>query len=113
MVLLLLLKEILNIHCESAGKNRFGKNKEELQEQNLKWLDNCIINLLTVIILDKFSDFVSDIAVSPVQETCSQVISIIMKHISIDSLKNIYNILLSLIKNDNWEVKKLIFFINN
>jgi TATA-binding protein-associated factor len=98
------LRELLKVHKNSIGKNCFAKNEKELQEQNENWLEHCLICLLKVLILDRFSDFVSDLAVSPVQETCSQVIGILVQKIPLRLVKEVYKILLLMLKNEKWEV---------
>lgn len=98
------LRELLKYHFSGAGKS-IDMNKEEMDINHLLWLEDAILRLLCVLALDRFGDFVSDQVVAPVRETCAQVLGTIMKDMPVENVEKTINILLSLIKHNEWEVR--------
>jgi TATA-binding protein-associated factor len=97
------LREILKFHSESAGKNCFTKESEQHQ-QNQRWLEDLSIRLLKILILDRFSDYVSDKVVTPVKETCGQILGIILKQMEVENVKKVLENLLIMASHEKWEI---------
>ncbi|XP_037942642.1 TATA-binding protein-associated factor 172-like [Teleopsis dalmanni] len=98
------LRELILIHSKGAGKS-INMTKEEMENNHSLWLEDAALRLLCVLCLDRFGDFVSDQVVAPVRETCSQVLGLIVKEMEAEQVYNIVDILLKLLKENEWEVR--------
>lgn len=98
------LRELLKTHSSGVGKNVF-MTKEEMDVNHMLWLEDAVLRLLCVLALDRFGDFISDQVVAPVRETCAQVLGTIMKDMPMKNVENTIYILLSLVKQEDWEVR--------
>lgn len=98
------LRELLKSHSIGAGKNAF-MTKDEMEMNHLLWMEDAALRLLCVLSLDRFGDFISDQVVAPVRETCAQVLGTVMKEMPIENFQKIVCILISLIKQQEWEVR--------
>ena len=54
-------------------------------------------SLLTLLALDRFGDYNSDVVVAPVRETASQTLAAIMKHMSEDGVAEVHRILVGMV----------------
>lgn len=99
------LREIFTSHGSSAGKSTKCIDSNALFVANQKYLEDICICVLSVFILDQFTDFVSDQAVSPVRETCAQILAVVLRHTCSDTVKNIVQCLISLAGGEHWQVR--------
>lgn len=98
------LREILKVHGSSAGK-RADTTSDIQKQQQVGWHVDCAIRILCVLVLDRFSDFSDDSAISPVRENAAQVLAIVYRFLEEDQLLKIINILKTLLKQEKWEVR--------
>ncbi|EDS39763.1 TATA-binding protein-associated factor 172 [Culex quinquefasciatus] len=98
------LRELLRNHCDGAGKSIY-MTQQQMEEQHQLWLEDATLRLLCVLALDRFGDFVSDQVVAPVRETCAQVLGTVLKQLPIEKVHKTVNILLTFIKQKDWEVR--------
>ncbi|KAK6910607.1 hypothetical protein I203_104639 [Kwoniella mangroviensis CBS 8507] len=54
--------------------------------------------LLCLLVLDRFGDFVGDTVVAPVRETAAQSLGIVLKYIDINGVREIHNTLMGMVK---------------
>ncbi|KAF0984661.1 hypothetical protein FDP41_000560 [Naegleria fowleri] len=100
------LREILKVpeQIQSAGKSIFCT--EDLSVVNARWLEDCCIRILCLFALDKFTDFLSDQVISPIPETCAQILGLIFKYINTSAVKTIVSNLVLLMEPQNeWKVR--------
>lgn len=98
------LRELLRIHASGAGKSVF-MTAEEMETSHVRWLEDAVLRLLCVLSLDRFGDFISDQVVAPVRETCAQVLGIALKEMPANVVRNTVEILMRLMKQNEWEVR--------
>ncbi|GAB0093033.1 TATA-binding protein-associated factor 172 [Sergentomyia squamirostris] len=98
------LRELFKGHSQSAGKSS-TVSAQEMQEAHVKWLEDAVLRLLCVLALDRFGDFVSDQVIAPVRETCAQVLGTLFKQLPPEKVKSTIEILLKMIKHEEWEVR--------
>ncbi|XP_011210299.2 TATA-binding protein-associated factor 172 [Bactrocera dorsalis] len=98
------LRELINNHCNGAGK-AIGMSREEIQQHHNLWMEDAALRLLCVLCLDRFGDFVSDQVVAPVRETCAQVLGTIVKDMHAEQVHQIVQLLMKLLKQKEWEVR--------
>lgn len=104
------LREILRVHGRGAGR-RFGKTQLENDQANRSWLDDMCCRLLSVLMLDRFGDFVSDTVVAPIRESVGQTLGALLSHVAEETAISAYRVLRKMIfesKNStlppSWEV---------
>ncbi|KAH9900563.1 SNF2 family domain-containing protein [Xylariomycetidae sp. FL2044] len=90
------LREILRVHGAGAGRLR-GKSRSENDALNRKWLDDMACRLCCVLMLDRFTDYASDTSVAPIRETVGQTLGSFLKHLQLESVYNIYQVLLKMV----------------
>lgn len=100
----LALRNLLNIHGSGAGVH-CGNTPVTGKTSNAAWLENTAVRILYVMLLDRFSDFVSDQVVAPVRESCAQVIGVISKLLSTEAVTSLLNILIQFTQVPEWEVR--------
>ncbi|WWC90834.1 uncharacterized protein L201_005771 [Kwoniella dendrophila CBS 6074] len=61
------------------------------------WL-NLSRHLLSLLVLDRFGDFVGDTVIAPVRETAAQALGIVLKYIDITGVKEIHTTLMGMVK---------------
>ncbi|XP_010780270.1 TATA-binding protein-associated factor 172-like [Notothenia coriiceps] len=98
------LREILKSQGAGGGK-LVGSTAEQMLRQHQEWIEDLVIRLLCVFALDRFGDFVSDEVVAPVRETCAQALGVALRHMSETGVSMIVDVLLKLLKEDQWEVR--------
>uniref|UniRef100_A0A3Q2QZV1 BTAF1 RNA polymerase II, B-TFIID transcription factor-associated n=1 Tax=Fundulus heteroclitus TaxID=8078 RepID=A0A3Q2QZV1_FUNHE len=98
------LREILKSHGAGGGK-LVGSTAQQMLRQHQEWIEDLVIRLLCVFALDRFGDFVSDEVVAPVRETCAQTLGVALLHMSETSVSMTVDVLLKLLKEDQWEVR--------
>ena len=104
------LREVLRVHGKGAGR-KYGKTKLENDRANRRWLDDMCCRLLSVLMLDRFGDFVSDTVVAPIRESIGQTLGALLSHVTEDTAISAYRVLRKMIfesKNStltpSWEV---------
>ncbi|XP_055324394.1 TATA-binding protein-associated factor 172 [Sitodiplosis mosellana] len=98
------LRELFKIHATGAGKSVF-MTAEEMEESHVRWLEDAVLRLLCVLSLDRFGDFISDQVIAPVRETCAQVLGIALKAMPTNVVQSTVEILMRLMKHNEWEVR--------
>ncbi|XP_053692985.1 TATA-binding protein-associated factor 172 [Sabethes cyaneus] len=98
------LRELLKSHSAGAGKS-IHMTKQQMEQEHQLWLEDATLRLLCVLALDRFGDFVSDQVVAPVRETCAQVLGTVLKQLPLDKVHRTVSILLTFIKQKDWEVR--------
>lgn len=98
------LRELFKTHATGAGKSVF-MTQSEMEASHIQWLEDAVLRLLCVLSLDRFGDFISDQVVAPVRETCAQVLGIALKEMPINVVQRTVDILVRLIKHNEWEVR--------
>uniref|UniRef100_A0A1L8DH30 Putative chromatin remodeling complex wstf-iswi small subunit n=2 Tax=Nyssomyia neivai TaxID=330878 RepID=A0A1L8DH30_9DIPT len=98
------LRELFKAHSENAGKVS-GMTQVTMLEAHSRWLEDAVLRLLCVLALDRFGDFVSDQVIAPVRETCAQVLGTLLKQIPQEKIKSTMDILVRMIKHEEWEVR--------
>lgn len=98
------LRELFKTHATGAGKSVY-MTANEMEQSHIKWLEDAVLRLLCVLALDRFGDFISDQVVAPVRETCAQVLGIALKEMPTNVVKSTVDILIRLMKQNEWEVR--------
>lgn len=98
------LRELFKTHAAGAGKSVF-MTETEMEAGHIRWLEDAVLRLLCVLSLDRFGDFISDQVVAPVRETCAQVLGIALKEMPINVVQRTVDILIRLMKHNEWEVR--------
>ena len=87
-----------------------GTVEEASLEQNTKlhatWCLDLCIRLVSVLVLDRFSDFSGDLGVSPVKETVGQSFAYLLQYVEESNIKFICNALCELISSDDWAIRQ-------
>lgn len=100
----LALREILRSQAPGAGR-RLGASREQNNLGNKRYLDDMACRLCCIFALDRFGDYVSDQVVAPIRETISQTLAALLKHLSPSSVLATFNILSTLVFQNNLAVK--------
>lgn len=98
------LRELFKTHASGGGKSVY-MTEDEMQASHVQWLEDAVLRLLCVLSLDRFGDFIADQVVAPVRETCAQVLGIALKEMPTDVVHSTVNVLIQLMKHDEWEVR--------
>ncbi|EOR00991.1 hypothetical protein E3P92_00420 [Wallemia ichthyophaga] len=90
------LRELFKI--QGAGGGMIVEAKPEDNSLNhTVWMENMAANVLCVLILDRFGDFISDQVVCPVRETASQTLASLVLHMDETSTEHVHTILHTMI----------------
>lgn len=98
------LRALFKHHIKGCGKV-LGLTIEENYHLHTIWLEDMSLRLMYVLSLDRFGDFVSDQVVAPVRETAAQVLGTIQISIPENKVIDIVNILITFLKQEEWEVR--------
>ncbi|EFC48766.1 TATA-binding protein-associated factor 172 [Naegleria gruberi] len=99
------IREILKVpeQLQSAGKSIFTQN---LQYANELWLEDCCVRVLCLFALDKFTDYLSDLPISPITETGAQILGLIFKYLNSETVRHVITNLVILMGHDQeWKVR--------
>lgn len=96
------IREILKVQGRSGGM-AVDLSLQQNQALHQSWADSLAVDLLTVLALDRFGDFVGDQVVAPVRETASQTLSALVVHMSEASVLRMLELLSLMVRQD--EVK--------
>lgn len=99
------IRELLMLHGGGAGRLR-GKTKAENDDLNRKWLDDLACRLCCVLMLDRFTDYSSDMSVAPIRETIGQSLGSVLKHVSTGSVYKIYRILYRMVMQEDLTLER-------
>ncbi|KAL9052511.1 MAG: hypothetical protein Q9162_005367 [Coniocarpon cinnabarinum] len=94
------LREILRVHAAGAGRER-GKSKSVNAAANQRWLNDLACRICAVFMLDRFADFGSDNAVTPVRETAGQALGSLLQDASAATVEATYHVLRSLVLQEH------------
>ncbi|PVV03975.1 hypothetical protein BB560_001531 [Smittium megazygosporum] len=104
------LRELLKKQGSIAGMHKGVPEKENIIRLQ-GYLVDISVRLLCVLTLDRFADFVSDQVVTPVRETCAQVLGVISKFLNVQNVTMVESCLLKLISRGAsvnspiWEIR--------
>ena len=107
------LREVINTHGTEAGRSNdrvmmtsSASSRAAYQDgQNLSWLADAALRLVSVLALDRFGDFVSDEVVAPVRETCAQALGTVLKHLQQHHVMLVLKVLRQLFAQPQWEAR--------
>ena len=102
------LREVLRVHGRGAGR-RYGKSREQNLLANRHWLDDMACRLLSVLMLDRFGDYVSDTVVAPIRESIGQTLGALLSQLPDDIAISVYNYLQEMINQRNTGLKQPIW----
>jgi TATA-binding protein-associated factor len=102
------LREVLRVHGRSAGR-RYGRSRAENDDANRRWLDDMACRLLSVLMLDRFGDYVSDTVVAPIRESIGQTLGSLLSQLPEDIAISVYNYLQEMIDQRNTGLKQPIW----
>ncbi|KAJ3838910.1 SNF2 chromatin remodeling protein [Lentinula raphanica] len=95
----LALRELLKIQGKCGGMEDNATWEENLIAHE-KWCNHLSAQLLCVLVLDRFGDFVSDQVVAPVREMISQTLASLLIHMPQRSVLHVHSILLQMIRQE-------------
>jgi TATA-binding protein-associated factor len=98
------LREVLRVHGKGAGRC-CGKPRLQNDIANALWLDDMAARLLSVLMLDRFGDYVSDTVVAPIRESVGQTLGVLLTHVSDSTATTIYAILQQMINQTETGIK--------
>ncbi|EPS70758.1 hypothetical protein M569_04001, partial [Genlisea aurea] len=73
--------------------------------RNCDFLQDCALQFLCLLSLDRFGDYVSDQVVAPVRETCAQALGAVLKYMHPVLVHETLNILLQMQCRSEWEIR--------
>ncbi|CAI7592976.1 unnamed protein product [Penicillium bialowiezense] len=104
------LREVIRVQGIAAGRQD-GKTRAENDVLNRRWLDDLSCRLLSVLMLDRFGDYISDNVVAPIRETVGQTLGALISHLHPNSVRSVYRCLYRIIMQTDlglerpvWEV---------
>ncbi|CAG8294211.1 unnamed protein product [Penicillium salamii] len=104
------LREVIRVQGVAAGRQD-GKSRTENDTLNRQWLDDLACRLLSVLMLDRFGDYISDNVVAPIRETVGQTLGALLSHLHPKSVRSVYRCLYRIIMQTDlglerpvWEV---------
>lgn len=86
------LREIVRVHGAGAGRIR-GKSSKVNDVRNEEWLNDLACRLCSVLMLDRFGDYISDNVVAPIRETIGQTLGALLVHIPPRTVTSVYRVL--------------------
>ncbi|KAJ6446446.1 u3 snoRNA associated domain-containing protein [Purpureocillium lavendulum] len=99
------LREVMRVHGGGAGRLR-GRMRSDNDTQNRKWLNDMACRLCCVLMLDRFTDYSSDTSVAPIRETIGQTLGSVLKHVTADSVYDIYRILYRMVMQEDIHLER-------
>ncbi|KAJ9607456.1 TATA-binding protein-associated factor mot1 [Cladophialophora chaetospira] len=102
------LREVLRVHGRGAGR-RYGKSRCENDFANRRWLDDMACRFLSVLMLDRFGDYVSDTVVAPIRESIGQTLGALLSQLPDDIAISVYNYLQEMVNQQNTGLKQQIW----
>ncbi len=102
------LREILRTHGRGAGRH-YGKSRPENDLANRRWLDDMACRLLSVLMLDRFGDFVSDTVIAPIRESIGQTLGALLSQLPDDIAVSVYNYLQEMVNQRNTGLKQQVW----
>lgn len=99
------LRSVLKHHGDGAGRLASTTTAKEDELNHTTWVDDCANRLICILIIDRFADYSSDLAVAPVRETCAQVLGFLMKHSSVETVKRTIARLFVLTTQEQWDLR--------
>lgn len=94
------IREILKVQGRSGGM-AIHLSLEQNQAAHQEWTDALAVDLLTVLALDRFGDFVGDQVVAPVRETASQTLSALVANMPEKSVLHVLHLLSTMVRQDD------------
>ena len=102
------LREVVRVHGRAAGRES-GKAKSENDELSAAWADDLACRLCSILMLDRFGDYISDNVVAPIRETIGQTLGALMHHLPPSKVRSIYKVLYHMIMQTDLNVPNRIW----
>lgn len=94
----------MSIHGSNSGKMKNASNSQNMKLNEIFLID-LILRLVSVLILERFCDFVSDAMMSPVKESSAQLLGTVLEFVSKEISLTTAALLLKLCESEVWEVR--------
>lgn len=104
------LREVIRAHGGGAGRMH-GKSRQENDGLNRAWLDDLACRLCCVLMLDRFTDYSSDMSVAPIRETVGQTLGSVLKHVTASSVYDIYQVLYRMVMQEDLGLERPIWAV--
>jgi len=98
------LREIVRIYGKRAGKV-LGLSDASNYLLNQVWLVDMALKALSVLVLDKFGDFLFDQVVAPVRENAAQLLGCCVANMSDTNASLTIELTLKMLEHANWETR--------
>ncbi|KAF3354983.1 hypothetical protein VDGD_06559 [Verticillium dahliae] len=100
------LREVIRVHGAGAGRMR-AKSRQENDKLNKAWLDDLACRLASVLMLDRFTDYSSDMSVAPIRESIGQTMGAVLRHVPPECVHDIYKVLFRMVMQTDLSVGKV------
>jgi len=105
----LALLNILKSQGIYGGKKHFLSSSANSQLHSI-WTQDLSNQVLKVLCLDRFGDYVGDSVVAPVRETCSMLLAALIKLIDLEGSTKVLSVLMGMVKQEGvekyvWQVR--------
>ncbi|KAL9101790.1 MAG: hypothetical protein Q9163_002986 [Psora crenata] len=102
------LREVIRVHGGAAGRES-GRTKAQNNALNAEWADDIACRLCSVLMLDRFGDYISDNVVAPIRETIGQTLGALMVHLSPGKVKLVYKVLHRMVMQQDLKISNRIW----
>ncbi|KAL9126245.1 MAG: hypothetical protein Q9217_004678 [Psora testacea] len=102
------LREVVRVHGGAAGRES-GRTKSQNDGLNAAWADDLACRLCSVLMLDRFGDYISDNVVAPIRETIGQALGALMVHLAPGKVRSIYKVLYRMVMQTDLKVSARIW----
>lgn len=102
------LREVVRVHGGGASRE-CGNSREVNNNANNRWLDDLACRLCSVLMLDRFGDYISDNVVAPIRETVGQTLGAVMAHLQATTVSSVYHVLYRMVMQIDLNLPKRIW----
>ncbi|KAL3419591.1 SNF2 family domain-containing protein [Phlyctema vagabunda] len=97
------LREIVKVHGAGAGRLR-GKTRAQNDLLNRRWLDDLACRICSVLMLDRFGDYVSDSVVAPIRESVGMTLGVLLSHLPATTVYSVQRILYRMVMQEDLDI---------
>ena len=97
------LREIIRVHGAGAGRER-GKSQNVNDILSERWLNDLACRLCSVLMLDRFGDYISDNVVAPIRETVGQTLGALLVHLPPSTVTAVYRVLYRMVMQKDLDI---------